>query len=579
MPTRRALPQDLGAAVALAFALVLIWTLRDWPQLAALRLPDTDDALRLQQIRDWLGGQAFGDLRQHRLGAAPGLILHWSRLPDLVPAALIASLTPLIGAHWATLAVLILWPAALFAAALALIAWIARTLGTSAGTAMLVAAIAYPASSLFLPGRIDHHGLQLVLLLATIGSLLRTGTLVLGITAGLASAASVAIGLETLPLLAIGGAALVLHWIFRTPGAQARLLGYGVGLGVGLALSSIALRTNGWLYPACDGFTAISWRAAQLGAAVPLLLAAGSGAFDSAKARALAAIGCAVAASLLIATVAPQCADPYGAVDPLLRRLWLDRVAEAQPLLASAPGAGLAYAGLMIVGIGAAAWQCRATRQAGWAVLLAVQLGALALTLAQLRGAYAGAILGAPGLAALIAYARERGALALAAAWIVSAGPIYPLLGSLPPVKPASGPAPGCAGPDVLARLSALPDGRMIGPIDLGAFALGATKLKVVGAPYHRNQAGNLATYRFFLRSPEEARRIAAEWRVDYVAWCAGGLGEAEDVAAPRALARVLNAGSTPEWLVQMPAPAPLLLYRVQPDRPLRPSRPETAVP
>jgi hypothetical protein len=571
------LPQDLGAAVALAFTLVLVWALRDWPQLATLRLPDTDDALRLQQIRDWVDGQAFNDLRQHRLGATPGLILHWSRLPDLVPAALIAGLTPITGAHGATLAAVILWPAMLFAAALMLVAGIARTLTVPAGTAMLVAAIAYPASSLFLPGRIDHHGLQLVLLLATIRSAVGTGTLGLGIAAGLASAASIAIGLETLPLLAIGGAALVLQWIGGTPGAQPRLLGYGVGLSVGLALSALALRGNGWLYLACDGFTAIAWRAAQLGAAVPFLLAAGSAVLDTVRVRVLAAIGCAVALGVLIAATAPQCTDPYGAVDPLLHWLWLDRVAEAQPLFTAALGAALAYAGLMLVGIVASTWQCWTTRRMDWAVLLAVQLGALGLTLTQLRGAYAGALLGVPALAALIAHARARGTLALIGAWLVSAGPIYPLLASAVPAKPVAVPAPGCTDPDALAALAALPPGRLMAPIDLGAFALAASPLDVIGAPYHRNQAGNLATYRFFLGSPAKARVIAAKWQADYVAWCKSGLGSAEDAARHGALATALSEGRTPDWLVEMPAPAPLRLYRVGPARLLAPSQSGTA--
>src|SRR4051812_32234181 len=90
---------DLGGALLLAGLLTLAWTLQGWANLSALRLPDTDDMVRLQQIRDWLGGQAFGDLAQHRLGAAPGLEMHWSRLPDLIPGALIALLSPLLGAH------------------------------------------------------------------------------------------------------------------------------------------------------------------------------------------------------------------------------------------------------------------------------------------------------------------------------------------------------------------------------------------------------------------------------------------------------------------------------------------------
>ena len=47
-------------------------------------------------------------------------------------------------------------------AALFLIARIARSIGgpAIARTAVIVAAIAYPVTTIFLPGRIDHHGLQ-----------------------------------------------------------------------------------------------------------------------------------------------------------------------------------------------------------------------------------------------------------------------------------------------------------------------------------------------------------------------------------------------------------------------------------
>ena len=65
-PTR---PTLLAVALAALFTLAWIW--RDWANLSILRLPDTDDAMRLQQIRDWLGGQGWSDLSQHRLGDTP----------------------------------------------------------------------------------------------------------------------------------------------------------------------------------------------------------------------------------------------------------------------------------------------------------------------------------------------------------------------------------------------------------------------------------------------------------------------------------------------------------------------------
>jgi len=117
--------RDAALAAAIALLLSAIWAMRDWAALSALHLPDTDDVVRLQQIRDWLGGQAFADLAQHRLGIG-GVEMHWSRLPDLVPAAIIALLTPLMGAHGAELAAVIAWPASLFVAALILTGSIAR---------------------------------------------------------------------------------------------------------------------------------------------------------------------------------------------------------------------------------------------------------------------------------------------------------------------------------------------------------------------------------------------------------------------------------------------------------------------
>ena len=90
------------------------------------------------------------------------------------------------------------------------------------------------------------------------------------------------------------------------------------------------------------------------------------------------------------------------------------------------------WQGLALAGLAATYWQWWRTRGTGWAVLAGFQLAALALALVQLRGTYAGTLLAAPGLAALIACARERGALALAGAWIASAGFFYCLLYTSP---------------------------------------------------------------------------------------------------------------------------------------------------
>ena len=103
----RAAPRLL-LAVAIALLLTAAWTCKDWSNLWLLRLPDNDDMARLAQIRDWINGQGFNDLMQHRLGPPGGASMHWSRIPDLVPAALILLLTPLLGSHGAELAMVVI---------------------------------------------------------------------------------------------------------------------------------------------------------------------------------------------------------------------------------------------------------------------------------------------------------------------------------------------------------------------------------------------------------------------------------------------------------------------------------------
>src|SRR4051812_30316307 len=64
----------------LAWLLIVVQLLaHDWSD-TARALGDTDDAMRLAQLRDWLSGQGWYDLNQARV--AGGYESHWSRLID-----------------------------------------------------------------------------------------------------------------------------------------------------------------------------------------------------------------------------------------------------------------------------------------------------------------------------------------------------------------------------------------------------------------------------------------------------------------------------------------------------------------
>ncbi|PVX27993.1 hypothetical protein [Sphingomonas pokkalii] len=94
--------RDIRVALALALLLGAAWAIRDWPHLAALRLPD--DGVRLQQIRDWLAGQRFADLARHRLRPPSGMEMHGTGVADLLPVGMILPFGPPIGAEATTIA-------------------------------------------------------------------------------------------------------------------------------------------------------------------------------------------------------------------------------------------------------------------------------------------------------------------------------------------------------------------------------------------------------------------------------------------------------------------------------------------
>jgi hypothetical protein len=520
---KRDLLADGSRAGALALTLGLAWTVRDWGALSALRLPDTDDAMRLVQIRDWLGGQGWSDLTQHRL--AGGLPMHWTRLADLGPAGLIAALGPLLGRRGADVAAVIAWPLILFAAALFLIQRITRPIAGApvAGVAAVIAAIAYPATTVFMPGRIDHHGLQLVLLLGSAAALLGPATLRRGLVQGTLGAASLVVGLETAPLIGVLGLVAVVEWARGDEGARRRLGGLAIGAGGGLLVARATFAADAWAIGWCDGFTAEAWGTAMAMAGVLALLA-----LAPARIGAGARIGLVVAglagAGAYVALAAPRCLSPYGGVDPFLARVWLARVGEARSIQSAPPTTSFAYLGLAAAGLVAGAWRLRREPTRGWVVLVLLQAVALAVACVQLRGAYPAALLAAPALAAAVTAARGRGTARLAGAWVASAGMLYPLAASAvgtDPEPPAGGLA--CDLPPELARLA---PGRVLAPIDLGPRILLETGHAIVAAPYHRNNAGNRAAFAAYA-DPARARAIIRAWSVRYVVAC--------DPAWPRA--------------------------------------------
>src|SRR3954453_22378265 len=204
------------AIVVVAWLLFCAWFIySQWRAIQGFGLGDTDDNMRMMQVRGLLHGQGWFDLRQYRLNPPFGANIHWSRLVDLPIAGLILALRPLLGGagaeRWAV-AIAPLLPYLLLLVSLALTA--RRLLGPAAyPLAFLALFFAGSTNGMFMPERIDHHGWQLALLALGVSAIADPKRVRGGLTLGISSALSLAIGLEMLIYLALCGAAMVLFWV------------------------------------------------------------------------------------------------------------------------------------------------------------------------------------------------------------------------------------------------------------------------------------------------------------------------------------------------------------------------------
>ena len=234
-----------------AAAALLVWA--RWQQIGWFGLVDTDDNLRIMQVRALLAGQDWFDLRQYRLGPPDGANVHWSRLVDLPIAGLILVLKPLLGGAAAERWAVAIAPMLPLGVALFAIAAIARRLVASLAYPLACALLlcAHSARAMWSPTRVDHHGWQLACLAVVALGLTDRNRRRGGLLLGLATAVSRAIGLETLSYLAVGGAAAGLLWV-ADDAERPRLRSYGVALGGGCALGFALFASQANRLPVCD---------------------------------------------------------------------------------------------------------------------------------------------------------------------------------------------------------------------------------------------------------------------------------------------------------------------------------------
>jgi hypothetical protein len=573
------------ALIALQVQSLAVATLRDGV------LFDNDDAMRLVQLRAWMHGQGWTDLTQYRVNPPDSPIAHWSRVVELPLAGLILLLRLGADPTTAERIAAVLWPSLLLAAfVLGLLALARRLVGAPTLLAGAVIVAFNPVLLFqFVPGRIDHHGAQLLLMLALAGLTGRAlfrGCWRAAVAAGMVCALTLAIGLATVPLVATVAAAFAVTWIAEGASRRRPVAAFGASLAVAtLVAFLLTVPPERWLLPTVDSLS-LPWLWLALGGGALLVALAGLLSPQAWQRRAVYAISGGALVCAVFAIVWPAClAGPYASVDPLVKDLWLSGVGEAQPLpllVLHDPPQFLFFLAFPLIGwLGLALAAAReGRREPGFVLLFGLTTVALGVALDQMRGAPLAAMFGLFGWLYLIDRAMAAGsrrigsfagmagvvtaALVFAAAlpfgWDALAAAISPPASG----KDAPSASASCRNPSDMAALADQPPGIVLAPLRLGPRILVATPHSVLGAPYHRNNDGNRIALAALSSDPATARQIIEDRHVDYVALCLGDqdldrLGS----RSSDALVNRLAADRAPAWLSPLPQVGPIRTWRV----------------
>ncbi|MDC7811666.1 AcrB/AcrD/AcrF family protein [Sphingomonas koreensis] len=573
----------------LAWALIAAWFLWDrWGQINALALGDTDDNMRLMQVRALLDGQGWYDLRQYRLSPPGGLDIHWSRLVDLPLAALILLFKPFVGTPMAerlACGIAPLLPLAVTMAALG--ATVRRLVAPAVWPIATIILLGCGATMLmFMPLRIDHHGWQLACLALTLAGIADPKGARGGVIVGLSSAASLTIGLELLPYCAIAGAIVTLRWVWDG-GEVRRMQAYALSLAGGSTIGFAVFASNANYAMRCDALTPV-WLSVTIAAGLLLFAISLLNPANRVARLGLAAVaGAAIAGGF--AALFPQCLSRPEGVSDELYDIWLSNVREARPIYRHSFAMGFPIAVLPVIGIigaAVAAWRARASavRLTSWIAIGLFTAFAGAMLLWQIRAGPAAQLLAIPGATALVwmivpwflnqKYMAVRVVGAVVAFLLFSGlftGFVVKYVKVDKPQKARSvvnrANARCASAPGMSLIDRSLPPATLFTHVDLGPRLIVMTHHKGIAGPYHRNEQAILDVHHAFAGSPDAFRGIAKRYGAQYLLVCPN-MAETTIYRsrAPNGFYGQLAKGKTFTWLdpVKLPEKAPYRLWRIR---------------
>jgi hypothetical protein len=587
----------LRIALLIWGAMSLIAIMANWPSIVALDLGDTDDAMRMAQVRDLLAGQSWWDLAQYRVNpAGGGVLMHWSRIVDAPLAAAVALLTPPFGQAMAERIVMTLWPPMLGAALSAACALGYRGL-SDRRIAYVVPLFLIMSGFIvmqFRPLRVDHHGWQILLAMLIMAQALRPASSRAGLWGGFFAAALLAVSIEGLPIVALFAALAALRWsIHARPADRDRLCGYLGALAGGAILLQFVTRgpvglTGTW----CDSLSAPYMAAFVAAAATTFAVVRANPAAVWLRLGLLGGAGLAAAAALV--GTEPLCAKgPFASLDPIVVQYWYRNVLEGQPLWASRGYDAIFVLAPSIAGLAGSflAWRgcADADDRKAWTTVFVALAGATLLSLLVLRSVSTAHIFALPGCAwiglrvwgwarsiqatipRVLASAMASLTLPLFGSIAVAAvlGLVFPGLQADPKDEVAKARYAGnCLDPAAVAALDRLETTTILTPIDLGAPVIFWTRHRLVATPHHRNKDAMADSIRVFAGDPARAEALVRKHGATLIVFCRTANDFAQYREARKdALAAQLYAQKAPAWLEPVPiaSRAGLSVWRVKP--------------
>jgi hypothetical protein len=585
---------------------IVMWTLLfqlawSWNSLRYIvtqgSLPGPDDFMRLFQVRSLLSGQSWYDSTAYRMLLPEGADIHWSRLIDAPIAGLVYLMSPLMGQQLAERLTTIIWPTIILVLTVLVITKICDSLFSSYNRLLPVFFTVLCVSSLaqFVPGRIDHHNVQILLYVGLLWCLVNWQKPHANIFTGIIIPLSISIGLDVLVFFILLMAWFGMEWVFGFDKNGKSLRRFAMSLAAAtLVLYPVNIAPAQWFAAHCDA-NSLVFLSAQLSIALSMLIMSSCSPYlsgDTAKTSILSrmtlASGLAVGCVVMLLAVFPTCiGGPYAAVSDELNSRWLSQVSEAKNLMAvlnDYPEYWIKTVGYCTLIFVTGAWLLsnNLENKTRMAMIYAAFLASVLLTIIQYRtiriGFFAAipiCVLASELIARKLIDKFGGGSLpsmaGQVASVIVLSTASWAFVGTLLLAKPAQSFSTNlntdvesqsanslpmrktCFLESDYELLASLPPGHVISGLNSAPAILIFTDKSVVAGPYHRNQQGILDVMDFFLTDVDKAHRIAQRHKLNYVALCRSTNSKpgAENKAGSKIanLKTHLLAGNLPSWL------------------------------